>query len=63
MMKEPTHVITLNPVEHGITITALNALRKDKLSANRPVRDIEDLLMKVIDAPAKKGRVLDYEAR
>ncbi len=55
--------ITLDNVEHGITITALNALRKDKLSANRPVRDIEDLLMKVIDAPTKRGRVLDYESR
>ncbi len=62
-MKSEMRVVALDNVEHGMTITALNELRKGKLSANRPTRDIDDLLLKIIDAPAKKCRSMDYEAR
>ena len=53
MEKQEKVVLTLDPYEHGIMIRALNELRNDLL---------EDVLLKTIEAPPKKGKRRD-EAR
>jgi len=46
--------LTLDRYEHGLMVRALYDLRKQMLTENKPTEDIEDLLLKVIDAPRKK---------
>ena len=62
-MREERKVITLDPYEQGVLITALNDLRNDKLEERKPTDTVDDVLLKVIDAPTKKVRVRDDEAR
>ncbi len=62
-MREERRVITLDPYEQGVLITALNDLRNDKLEDHKPTDTVDDVLLKVIDAPTKKVRVRDDEAR
>ena len=46
--------LTLDRYEHGLMVRALYDLWKRMLVENAPTEDIEDLLLKVIDAPSKK---------
>ena len=46
--------LTLARYEHGLMVRALYDLWKQMLTENKPTEDIEDLLLKVIDAPCKK---------
>jgi hypothetical protein len=62
-MREERRVLTLDPIEQGVVITALNELRNDKLEEHRPTDTVDDVLLKVIDAPSRKVRVRDDEAR
>lgn len=62
-MREERRVITLDPYEQGVLITALNDLRNDKLEDHKSTDMVDDVLLKVIDAPTKKVRVRDDEAR
>lgn len=45
--------LTLDRYEHGLMVRALYDLWKRTLAENAPTEDIEDLLLKVIDAPSK----------
>ena len=45
--------LTLDRYEHGLMVRALYDLWKWTLAENAPTEDIEDLLLKVIDAPSK----------
>lgn len=62
-MKEERRVLTLDNYDHGMVITALNDKRNVMLKEKRPTDIVDDVLLKVIDAPSKKVRVRDYEAR
>lgn len=46
--------LTLDRYEHGLMVRALYDLWKRTLAENVPTEDIEDLLLKIIDAPSKK---------
>ena len=46
--------LTLDRYEHGLKVRAIYDLWKRMLAENAPTEDIEDLLLKVIDAPSKK---------
>ena len=46
--------LTLDRYEHGLMVRVLYDLWKLTLAENAPTEDIEDLLLKVIDAPSKK---------
>lgn len=64
MEREEKRVLTLDKYEHGIIIHALNDLRNDLLEEERPTDAVDEVLLKTIDAPAKKVRCKgDYEAR
>ena len=46
--------LTLDRYEHGLMVRALYDLWKRMLTEGKPTENIEDLLLKVIDAPGKK---------
>lgn len=56
MKRQEKVVLTLDPYEHGIMIRALNELRNDMLEERRDPGAVEDVLLKTIDAPPKKGK-------
>ena len=46
--------LTLDRYEHGLLVRALYEEWQRMQAERKPTEDIEDLLLKVIDAPAKK---------
>ena len=62
-MKEERRVLELDNYDHGMVITALNDKRNVMLKEKKPTDIVDDVLLKVIDAPSKKVRVRDDEAR
>ena len=63
MERQDKVVLTLDSYEHGIMIRALNELRNDLLEEERPTDIVDEVLLKVIDAPAKKVRCRSDEER
>lgn len=63
-MHEEKRVISLNPFEHDLLINGMNEFRNELLENDKPTEDVDDLLLKIIDAPVKKEKRRDfYEAR
>lgn len=62
MEKEEKRVLTLDRYEHGVVVNALNELRNDLLEEQRSTDIVDEVLLKAIDAPAKKVKCRD-EAR
>ena len=56
MEKQEKVVLALDRYEHGIMIHALNELRNDMLEEKRATDAVDDVLMKTIEAPAKKAK-------
>ncbi len=63
MGKQEKRVLTLDLYEHGVVVNALNEMRNDLLEEERPTDIVDEVLLKVIDAPAKKVRCRNDEAR
>ena len=57
MAKEKERVLTLDQYQHGVVVNALNDKRNDLSKENRPTDIVEEVLLKALDAPAKKVRV------
>ena len=55
MERQDKVVLTLDSYEHGIMIRALNELRNDMLEEQRDPGPVEDVLLKTIDAPRRRG--------
>ena len=55
MERQEKVVLTLDSYEHGIMIRALNELRNDLLEEQRDPGPVEDVLLKTIDAPRRRG--------
>ena len=63
-MFEQKRVIMLASKEHALMVKGLNDFRNDLLEQEKPTDELEDLMLKVIDAPTKKEkRRQDREAR
>ena len=63
-MAEEKKVITLDDFEQRLMVSGLMDLRNDLLKEEKPTEDINDLILKVIDAPTKKEkRKADREER
>ena len=63
-MREEKRVNSLNPFEHDLLINGMNEFRNELLENDKPTEDVDDLLLKIIDAPMKKEKRRDfYEAR
>lgn len=53
-MKEVKRILTLDHVEYGVLINALNQMRNSLIRQKRPTDAVDDLLLKTIDAPTEK---------
>ena len=63
-MGEEKKVITLDDFEQRLMVSGLMDFRNDLLKEEKPTEDINDLILKVIDAPTKKEkRRFDREER
>ena len=63
-MAEEKKVITLDYFEQRLMVSGLMDFRNDLLKEEKPTEDINDLILKVIDAPTKKEkRRFDREER
>lgn len=62
-MREEKRVITVDPFEHDLLINGINEFRNSLLEDEQPTEDVDELLMKILDAPPRKKRRLDREDR
>ena len=63
MMRDVKRVIEVSDYEHRVIMEALNDRRNDFIFGNKPTEDVSDLLLKVIDAPSKRKKDRDRDAR
>jgi len=63
MEKVEKKVLILNDVEQGLMVNGLMDFRNSLLRQDKPTEDINDLILRVIDAPVKKLWRAEYEAR
>lgn len=63
-MSDEKRVIILDDFEQRLMVNGLTDFRNDLLRENKPTEDVDNLILKVIDAPARKEkRRSDREAR
>lgn len=62
-MKETVKLVELDSYEHSILINALNELRNLNIEKHNDTYVIDELLLKIIDAPSKKVFRKTIEAR
>ena len=55
MPKEEKRVLTLDKMEHGVVINALNEMRNDLIEEDRSTDIVDEVLLKTIDAPRRRG--------
>ena len=53
-MAEEKRVVELSDFEHRLLVNGLADFRNDLIRDEKPTEDVNDLLIKVIDAPKKK---------
>jgi hypothetical protein len=63
-MTEDKRVLYLDNFEQRVMVRSLNDVRTQLMQNEKPTEDVDDLLLKLIDAPTKKAkRRLEREAR
>ena len=63
-MAEEKKVIEVNSYQQRLIVNGLNDFRNDLIRADKPTEDVDEILLKIIDAPTKKEkRKADREAR
>ena len=59
MVKEKLYPIALDDYEHGIVIRSLNDEKTDLMQQGKSTDAVDDLLIKVGNAPQKKFKVVE----
>jgi hypothetical protein len=59
MEREEIRILMLDKYERGVVIHALNDMRNNLMEEQRSTDGIDEVLLKAIDAPIKKGRCRD----
>lgn len=59
MVKEKLYHIALDEYEHGIVIRSLNDEKTDLMQQGKSTDAVDDLLIKVGNAPQKKFKVVE----
>lgn len=62
-MKEERYHLTLDRYDKNIVINALNTLRTQQIQEERPTDPVDELIIKVSEAPSRKVRVLPCKCR
>lgn len=63
-MSKEKRVISVDEFERRLMVSGLNDFRNDLIKKEKPTEDVDELILKVIDAPTKKEkRKADREGR
>ena len=55
-MAEETRVLSVDDFEHRLMVNSLNELRNDLIRQHKPHEDVDELLLKIIDAPPQSRK-------
>ena len=55
-MTEAKRIMTMDDFEHHLLVGCINKARTEYMGEGKPTEDIDDLLIKAIDAPTKKEK-------
>lgn len=55
-MSDDKKVITVDDFDHRLMVNGLNNFRNDLIKEDKPTEDVDELILKVIDAPTKKEK-------
>ena len=55
-MSEQIRLVELDSYEQGLMVNGLNSFRNSLLEQDQPTEDVEDFILKVIDAPSRKEK-------
>jgi len=58
-MREEKRVLELDKSEEGVIITALNEMRNDRIEEQKSTDIVDELLLKIFEAPSRKVRMRD----
>lgn len=58
-MKEERYHIALDDYEQGIVIRSLNDERTSLIEQDKPTEDVDDLIIKIGNAPKRKIKVVE----
>lgn len=62
-MSGETKILALDAEEQGLLVNGLNHFRTECLREGKPAEDVEDLILKAIDAPSIKGPPRNWKFR
>lgn len=62
-MREERYYLALDRYDRGILLRALNELRNKQIEQGRPKEPVDDVMIKVAEAPTRKFRVIEREAK
>ncbi len=60
-MREAKRYICLDDFEHRLLVGCLMTARNEYIHEDKPIEDVNELILKIIDAPTKKLRVIVKE--
>lgn len=55
-MSDEKKIITVDDFDHRLMVNGLNNFRNDLIKEDKPTEDVDQLILKVIDAPTKKEK-------
>ena len=55
-MSDEKKIITVDDFDHRLMVNGLNNFRNDLIKEDKPTEDVDELIVKVIDAPTKKEK-------
>ena len=55
-MSDEKKIITVDDFDHRLMVNGLNNFRNDLIKEDKPTEDVDELILKVIDAPTKKKK-------
>ena len=62
-MRVDKRVIVVDSFEHDLMINGINEFRNMLIEEEKPTEDVDNLLMKILDAPNERKRRFDREDR
>ena len=63
-MSDEKKIITVDDFDHRLMVNGLNNFRNDLIKEDKPTEDVDELILKVIDAPTKnEKKKADREGR
>ena len=55
-MSDEKKIITVDDFDHRLMVNGLNNFRNVLIKEDKPTEDVDELILKVIDAPTKKEK-------